>query len=267
MSKGEKYPKLERQPLTLVLAEFRFGPAADMSGAISDFCGHTDVQSAIFEERLTQEVQTGPEGISIRKPGKIWFSLNHDQGRMIQLEKDRLIVATTKYPRFDAFAGECLNNVRALEKAVKPENLLRVGLRYNDAVVPLEGENLEQYLDAKLLPVLLLESRGGIFERHKTETRVRTHSGLLALRVLMGRHGLGVMPDLAGNLSLELPVSVPKDRVTAVLDFDHFWKPSAESTAPFTAKEVDKRLRALHQAARAAFWEITTDFARRERWA
>lgn len=267
MSRGEKFPKLERQPLTIVLAEFRFHPAADLSRGISDFCGQAGLREEHFNECITQEVQTGPEGISVKKPGKIWFSLNHDQGRMIQLEKDRLIVATTKYPRFEAFAEECLNNVRALEKTVKPAHLVRLGLRYNDAVVPMEDENLEQYLHARLLPLPLLEIRGGIFERHKTETLIRTHSGLLALRVLMGRHGLGVMPDLAGKFSLELPVSVPKDRVTAVLDFDHFWKPSAGSKAPFTAKEAEKRLRALHQAARAAFWEITTDFARRERWA
>lgn len=267
MARDEIFPKLERQPLTLVLAEFRFQPAADLSRGISDFCGQAGLQEGDFKECITQEVQTGPEGISIKKPGKIWFLVNHDQGRMIQLEKDRLIVATTKYPRFVAFAGECLNNVRALEKTLKPENLVRVGLRYNDAVVPLEGENLEQYLHDKLLPVPLLETKSGIFERHKTETLIHTHSGLLALRVLMGRHGLGVMPDLAGKFSLELPVSVPNDRVTAVLDFDHFWKPSTGITALFTAEEADKRLRALHQAARAAFWEITTDFARRERWA
>lgn len=267
MARGQTYPKLEHQPLTLVLAEFRFSPVADISAVLSDFCYHSGVQDVRFEERISQEIQVGSEGVSFKQPSKVWSSLDHDQGRMIQVEKDRLIMVTTKYPRFDAFAAECINTVRALEKSAKPESLTRVGLRYNDAVVPLAGENLGQYIHSQLLPAPLLEKTGAALERHRTETLIRTQAGLLALRVLIGSHGLGVMPDLPHRFPLKLPVSVPMDRMTAVLDFDHFWKPSSGTVAPFAADEADKRLRTLHQAARAAFWEITTDFARRERWA
>lgn len=267
MDRREDYPKLEHQPLTLVLAEFRFRHTADISGFIADLSAQDSSFAAAFEERLTQQVEVGPEGISIRQPSKFWIALDPGKGQMIQVERDRLIIATTKYPRFDAFASQCLHYVSVLETSLGPEELMRVGLRYNDAVAPLEAENLGQYLHAHLLPALLLEREDAVLERHRSETLVRTQGGLLALRVLIGRHGLGVMPDLARKFPLELDITVPADRETAVLDFDHFWKPPPDAVVPFSMDEVEKRLRALHEAARSAFWEATTDFARRERWA
>lgn len=266
MSTGESYPRLARQPLTLVLAEFRFGPAADLFGGAAGIREHADLRDMDFEERLTLEIQAGPDGCLVHKPGRLWVFLNQEQGCLVQLERDRLIVATTRYPRFDAFAAQCLEHVRTLEKYLKPENLLRVGLRYNDSVVPWEGEGLGHYLHERLLPVPLLEAEGALAESHRIETLVRTDAGLLALRALVGRHGMSVMPDLAGMIPLNPPANVPADRITAVLDFDHFWKPTTDIQA-FTAQEADRRLRLLHHAARAAFWEITTDFARRHRWA
>lgn len=267
MGSGDEFPKLEHQPLTLVLAEFRFRPAADLPGFIDNSFWTSSLPKLKFEERVTQEVEVGPAGISIRQPSKILFNIDPEQGQVLQLERDRLIIATTKYPRFDAFASKCLEHLNIFKDSFKAEGLLRVGLRYNDAVVPMEGENLGQYLHAHLLPARLLEREDTVLERHRSETLVRTQGGLLALRVLIGRHGLGVMPDLARKFPLEMDITVPAERETAVLDFDHFWKPPRDAVVPFSMDEVEKRLRALHQAARAAFWEATTDFARRERWA
>jgi len=268
MMKGvEQYPKLERQPLTLVLAEFRFSPINNPSACIQDFAEQLGLKSDSLEEGTKQEVQLSPDGVSVKKPCKTWMYKNAEQGRLIQVETDRMICATTQYPRFGAFADQCMEAVHALKQAMNPERLRRVGLRYNDAVVPFEGENFSQYLKSELLPVVVLADQGAVVEHHRTETLVRTNAGTLALRVLIGRHGLAVMPDMSLHYPLEFSVKVPSERMTAVLDFDHFWKPDKEDGAEFSCQEAEKRLQKLHQAAREAFWQVTTDFARSKRWA
>jgi uncharacterized protein (TIGR04255 family) len=264
---NEKYPKLERQPLTLVLAEFRFSPVNNPADCIPDFAKAAGLQQGGFEEGARQEVQLSSEGVSVKTPNKIWMFRDAKQGRLIQVEKDRMIFVTTQYPRFEAFAAQCMEVVYALKQAMEPERLLRVGLRYNDAVVPCEDESLSQYLDPQLLPAAVLAESDAFVEHHRTETLVRTHAGVLALRLLMGRHGLAVMPDIGHRFPLALSMEVPAERMTAVLDFDHFWKPDREDSAEFSSDEAENRLRALHEAAREAFWKVTTEFARRERWA
>ncbi len=267
MVESEKYPKLERQPLTLVLAEFRFSPTNDPAAGIPDFAELLGLQSDGFEEGTRQEVQLTPEGVSVKTPNKIWLSREAKEGRLIQIEKDRMIFVTTQYPRFDPFTEQCMEAVHALKQTMNPEYLRRVGLRYNDAVVPLEDEDLEHYLDPHLLPVNLFGDDKAAVKHHRTETLLHTDAGVLALRVLMGRHGLAVMPDISHRFPLEPSVEVPSERMTAVLDFDHFWKPDREDGAGFSTHEAEKRLRSLHKAAREAFWQVTTEFARRERWA
>jgi uncharacterized protein (TIGR04255 family) len=184
----------------------------------------------------------------------------------VHLEAERLIVATTRYPRFAGFAQHCLQVVEAVLDALTPRQLLRVGLRYNDAVVPEPGESLERYLCAPLLPFAPLAENGEPVVRHLSETVVRTAAGTLVVRALVGRHGLGVMPDLEGQFALELPLAVPSDRVTAVLDFDHYWVAADETGEAFTLPTATAHLTRLHEPAREAFWKVTTEFARTVRW-
>ncbi len=264
----KQYPKLERQPLTLVLAEFRFAPLSDLSACMPEFSKHLALPADSFQEQSSQEVHLGAEEISIKKKSHwTWLAPEAEKGLMIQVENDRLIIVTTRYPRFDAFAEQCLHYVRALKQAMDPDRLLRVGLRYNDAVVPFEEEDLSQYLTEKLLPVDLLVEAGAVVEHHRIETLVRTNAGLLAMRSLIGRHGLAVMPDISQRFPLTFSVNLSPGRMTAVLDFDHFWKPDKQDGVDFDLQEIQERLCSLHDAAREAFWQVTTDFARRERWA
>ena len=75
-----------------------------------------------------------------------------------------------------------------------------------------------------------------------------------------------MMPDLQGQFGLPLAIKVPTDKTTAVLDFDHFWELPELEGEPFSVDVASRRLAALHEPAREAFWKVTTDFARTERW-
>ena len=265
MVRDKSYPKLARQPLTLVLAEFRFGRVIFEPSRLATLKARLAGTFSDVTEGVAQQVQMDDQGVKITQaPYLIWRA--PAAGASLHLEVDRIAYATTMYPRFEGFARDCRAVVEALLETLSPSTLHRVGLRYNDVVVPVPGESLAQYVEAALLPFVPLAANGNAVLRHLSETLVQTSAGALAVRALTGMHGLDMMPDLQGQFGLALGGDVPKDRLAAVLDFDHCWEvPEAEGVA-FSAEAAIERLAQLHEPAREAFWKVTTEFARTQRW-
>lgn len=260
------YPKLDRQPLTLVLAEIRF---SGLQSSVSSLYAFQEEMQQVFgevEEYTTHTFHLAADGSQEKATG--WgFLFRAEEGHsLVQVEAERLVYITTHYPRFPEFRSRCLKAVALLEKHLAPEKLLRVGLRYNDVVVPELEENLEAYIDHSLLPPESLGALGYPLGGHRTETQIQTDIGLLVARALVGNHGLAVMPDLDRPFQLAQPKTVPRDRVSAVLDFDHFWRADQEQQESFSQNKITHRLEALHEPAREAFWCVTTDWARSEKW-
>ena len=265
MARDERCPKLERQPLTLVLAEFRFKPVEFEPQAIAALKERFAPLFSELTEGVTQQVQLGDRGVTVvSAPYIVWRAPL--LGKSVHLEADRIIYATTTYPRFDGFLRDSMAVVEALLETLRPSSLHRVGLRYNDVVVPMQDEALADYVYAPLLPFVPLSDNGGKVVRHLSETVVQTAAGTLVVRALAGMHGLGMMPDLQGQFGLPLAIKVPTDKTTAVLDFDHFWELPELEGEPFSVDVASRRLADLHDPAREAFWKVTTDFARTERW-
>lgn len=265
MGQDERYPKLEHQPLTLVLAEFRFKRVEFETQAMAALKARLVPLFPELSEGVGQQVQFGDGGVTIATaPYVIWRA--PVAGVSVHLEADRITYATTMYPRFKVFSRDCLAVVEALLATLRPATLHRVGLRYNDVVVPMQDEFLEQYVHASLLPYAPLSTDGNAVVRHLSETVVQTSMGALVVRALAGMHGLGMMPDLQGQFGLPLGIEVPADRATAVLDFDHFWEVPEMEGVPFSVEAAGGRLAELHEPAREAFWKVTTDFARTQRW-
>jgi uncharacterized protein (TIGR04255 family) len=266
MGQPVRYPKLKRQPLTLVLAEFRFSP---LQATVSRLYALQEQMQQAFgqvEEFTTHTLRLAPDGSQERASG--WGFLFHSEAgdSLVQVEPERLIYVTTHYPRFPAFASRCLEAVTLLEETLAPEQLLRVGLRYNDVVVPEPEEALVAYLDGSLLPPASLAALPYPLAGHRTETRFKTEAGLVVVRALVSEHGLAVMPDIDPHFQLSQPSEVPRDRLTAVLDFDHFWRAEPQQREAFDQETVRHRLAALHEPTREAFWRVTTEWARSERW-
>nr|WP_299245375.1 TIGR04255 family protein [uncultured Halomonas sp.] len=260
------YPKLDRQPLTLVLAEFRF---SRLQASVSSLYTFQNKMQQVFgevDEYSTHTLRLAPDGSQEKATG--WgFLFRAEEGHsLVQVEAERLVYITTHYPRFPAFRSRCLEAVALLEEQLAPEKLLRVGLRYNDAVIPGLEEELDAYIDHSLLPPASLATLGHPLAGHRTETQIQTDTGLLVARALVGNHGLAVMPDLDRPFQLAQSKAVPRDRLTAVLDFDHFWRAEKEQPELFTLERIKHRLIALHEPTREAFWRVTTDWARSEQW-
>jgi uncharacterized protein (TIGR04255 family) len=150
MARDERCPKLERQPLTLVLAEFRFKPVEFEPQAIAALKERFAPLFSELTEGVTQQVQLGDRGVTVvSAPYIVWRAPL--LGKSVHLEADRIIYATTTYPRFDGFLRDSMAVVEALLETLRPSSLHRVGLRYNDVVVPMQDEALADYVYAPTL--------------------------------------------------------------------------------------------------------------------
>ena len=146
---------------------------------------------------------------------------------------------------------------------VAPDLLLRISLRYGDLVTIGESEKVADLVDEHFLFPQCIESLGSS-QQQRNEIFLNTNQGILVITTLHGFNNLRCLPDMPG-LPIDIGIDeVPGERV--ILDFDHVWENKAESIS-FTTDEITERLGSLHETSREAFWKITTDYARNEKWA
>ena len=256
------YRKLDRQPLRFALAEFRFSTVMDIQAYIPKLQEELRRQYPIPDKKTEQRVRIEPGGIATSMLEQ-WSFVSSNRKSAIGINQDRLIYYTAEYPRFKGFSNACEFALSVLESIVEPSLILRIGLRYGDLVIIEDGEKATDFVDPHFtFPDCA--SQLGNTQHQRSETYISTKLGGLAIRTLYGVHSLSCLPDIE-----DLPIAIdvneePSERI--VLDFDHFWEPKGEST-DFETSKVLLTLESLHDTSRAAFWKVTTDYARNEKWA
>ena len=256
------YKMLEKQPLKFVLAEFRFSPVMQIAEYIPKIQEALRKQYPIQEKRSEQTVQVQPGGIAVSAIDR-WAFISADKKNAIDINQERIVYITAEYPRFAGFSDACKQAIETLVNIVEPSLILRIGLRYSDLVIVDDGEEVTKLVNEHFGLPNCIESLGAT-RKHSTDTFLHTNMGGLAIRTLYGRHNLTCLPDVQG-----LPISIKADATPSeriVLDFDHYWEAKDESVS-FQANDVLEKLAALHETSREAFWKVTTDYARNEKWA
>ncbi|MEX0709564.1 MAG: TIGR04255 family protein [Woeseia sp.] len=256
-----EYRKLARQPLVFALAEFRFSPVLQIEEYIPKFQEALRNKYPLPETLQEQSVQINAGGFAISAKMR-WAFISADRHSAVSLDQERLIFFTTAYPRFEGFAESCLSALAPLRDVVKPDLLMRVGLRYGDLVRIGEDEKLEDYVDPYFGYPKLAEPLGEPLHQ-RDEVVIRTKIGRLKIRSLYGHSELVCMPDLQGISILPKADSEPSERI--LLDFDHIWF-GEESPQTFDLDRIEDILGKLHETARKAFWRITTDDAKDNKW-
>ena len=264
MSTDSNYIKLTRQPLTLVLAEFRFSEVLKMSNFIPDIQERLRKEYPRFTPKNEQSIEVHNEGVRVGPGINSWVFGSADRKQAILIDQNRLVFFTTEYNRFPGFQELSLTALQVVQDIVSPRLLLRVGLRYNDSVVPDDGEKLEQYIEDPWIPPPPLQKISNVLGYHKEETVVVTDIGALSVRTMIGKSNLRVMPDLAGGAHVAIVNDAPTDKLTAVLDFDHSW--NADNDSICNVGKAGKILNDLHTITREAFYATTTPFARDQKW-
>jgi uncharacterized protein (TIGR04255 family) len=255
------YKKLKNQPLRFVLAEFRFSPVMNIAEYIPKIQEALRKQYPISQKGADQAIQLGAGGITVSTMDR-WAFVSSDKKNAVSISQERLVYITADYDRFGGFSVACRQAIDVLATIVEPSLILRIGLRYGDLIRPDEGEKVSSLINEHFVYPECLQSLGDM-QQKTTETLLQTTMGGLVIRTLHGQHGLTCLPDMQG-----LPITISQDVQPSerlILDIDHFWD-AKEETVSFESNDVINKLDMLHEISREAFWKITTDYARNQKW-
>ena len=258
----EQYKKLENQPLKFALAEFRFSAVLKIAEFIPSIQEALRKNFPIQKHRIDQNINFQSNGLEIHKQDR-WAFVSSNGRSAIQISQDSLVYVTSEYPRFGGFSNECRTGLDIIKEIVDPALITRIGLRYGDLVLVDKGEQLSDFVDGTFTYPQLFGDIGNPMHKF-SENLIQTTTGILAIRTLCGVMSKIILDDENGlPIKLDL-VNDPSERM--ILDFDHFWE-CREQVVSFDVENILVTLNDLHEPARRAFWELTTDLAREEKWA
>jgi len=249
--------KLDKAPITLALCQIRFSPLADMATYASK------VQVALRKDgyRLdmsgqVQEIVFGPQGPQVR-PFDRWEFLNVEKSRSAVLTGQFAAFQTTVYTNFEDFVPEVIRLMDALTAAGADVLIMRVGLRYVNAIIPSKGKNWRSYLAPTLHGIQLPAVTSPLSAYHVFG---ETSHGRLLARMTQNTEGM-LVPIEMGQQNLALQTQAPPAGTTVTLvDIDHFkeWNKDFPEYQPATMQRL---LWDLKGVTYEAFRSFVTDSA------
>lgn len=252
-------------PVFYTLAQVKFNPITEMSDYVSRLQGRlrrggfpdfqTENQVELTIRRLDKPQPEVQPNQHMR-----WSFTNAQRTEGYLLFSDALVFHTTTYNTFSDFLEKTIIGLTLVDEIVELAYVERVGLRYLDAIIPLDNDTLWQYLSPSLLG--FSANIEGRLSHSFTETVTSIEDGNLVARAVITEGTLALSPDLI-TLQLELqPRFKEVDGLNAVLDTDYF---VAERNS-FDVEEIEVQLRKAHDIITNAFKVSVTDYAR-EKWA
>lgn len=250
---------LSKSPLVFVLGQVRFETILAMDKVIAEIQDELRLAGFTGYSERTIEVTHGTlDGKETTERLPQWEFVHSGKRRSLLMDRGSLTCQTTDYSSYEIFSKDLQLGLDVLERRVKPQQGLRVGLRYVDLLEPAEGKALDWYVNRQLLGVSL----GRFGERLGQSTESLIGAGekrRLVARYTEAAQGLAFPVDL-------LPVSVAIRRPVklstrfALLDTDHF----DLATFSFSATAVLERIASLHDTLDQVFRELITPQALKE---
>jgi uncharacterized protein (TIGR04255 family) len=247
--------RLSKSPLVYVVAQIRFSAVESIAKYIPD------IQDALrkrrfvrFDEGHITNVRLLPSGPELATVPK-WEFQTREQDAGIVISKDAIALHVSRYPGFANFCDVLKMALDVTHSTVSLALVERIGLRYVDLVKPGPDEDLEQYLNPRILGL----QDEAVCVRQMIASSMQysgaTDVGVLTVRVIQRASGPALPPDLETTpLKHVLPTFVPGERSCA-LDFDHYIELEKEAVDFSTAIVMDRinRLHApMHDVFRAA---------------
>lgn len=257
-------PTMSLAPVFYTLAQVQFNPIAQMSDYVAhlqerlrrsgfpDFRAENQVELTIRLEEPQPDVQPQQH---IR-----WSFMNSQRTEGYLLLSNALIFHTTAHHTFSDFLRKTITGLNLVHEIVDLDYVERIGLRYLDAIAPMDNDTLQQYLNPFLMG--FSENLEGSLSHSFTETVTVVEGGNLVARAVITDGALALSPDLI-TLQLEIHsrFKAIKGR-NAVLDTDYF----VIKRNSFNIQEIEEQLSKSHDIITDAFKGSVTDYARKK-WA
>ena len=246
---------LPRSPLIFVLAQVRISPVLTMEDKIPA------IQEALrkqgfprFQTRTIEETKMlGNAPVEIQKR-KQWEFIDRETTTSVLVDQESIVLQTTRYPSFEFYLERLAVALRVVNDAAEPAEMLRLGLRYVDLVIPEGNRTLAYYIK----PELLGSSFEAIGKRKAfmCESLLNTgeHSKLV-VRYVEGTGGFAFPPDLL-PMTLAFRRNPVMKSTFGMLDFDHFM----EKPTDFSLEVIMEQSWKLHGVLEAVFkTSVTSD--------
>jgi uncharacterized protein (TIGR04255 family) len=258
---------MSNAPVYYALAQAHFNPVAAMSKYVDQIQDRLRREGyPLFEpQQVTHLVVVGPDKVQQAEPQIMhsvsWLITRSDRTAGFILAPSAITYHTTHYDTHNEFIPELLRGLAIVHEAATLDHVSRLGLRYLDAVLPRDGERVEQYLvgglhgvEFKAQPLYRLTE--SVF---RTEIGPLVPIGTLVARVHRMTAPLGFPPDMQpSGLMINPKFEVKEPRAHAVIDTDHF----GEGRMPIDMDKLGEQLLSLHATIKSVFRATTTDHAR-----
>jgi uncharacterized protein (TIGR04255 family) len=252
--------KMKNAPVYYALAQIRFNPLAALDTYVPAIqeklrkAGYPDYQP----QQATTFVVSGQQVVKPNVATRYLFS-NAKKSSGYWLDTAAMSFQTTDYDTFDPFLESLLEGLDIVHSEVGLSYSDRVGIRFLDAICPLAGETMSQYLRPYVLGLSdQLPDRELVHSLSETRTR-------LGKTVLVGRamilqqegEGVGFPDDLQPITLTPIGKFLKVTRPYAVIDTDSW----IEDRQDFDLKTLDTTCRMLHENMWRSFEQMVTPHA------
>ncbi len=256
---------LKNAPIYYALAQVKFNPVLKMSKYVDDIQDEFRVKGfPVFEAantmglRFSASAESQPNVEANQVPE--WIFSDEDSERGFILMKDSLTFHTTHYQSKEKLIENLMLGLNAITGTLQLNRVKRLGLRFLDAVVPLEGESTDDYLVDGIrglnLDFPLIQSISeSVFQTDKGPTGI---SGILVTKVYHRNGEIGYPPDLhIRNLKSNRKFKELGQNMHAVLDTDHY----VEGDFHLDFDSIEKQILHLHSGLKLSFEKMVTSHA------
>lgn len=253
--------RLSKAPVCFTLAQMRFNPVlvtepflpalqeAFREAGFPDY-SQTNVQAF--------EVAPSEGGMAVREQAitRLIYR-NKKQTAAFLLDPGALTYELTDYPVFEEFSDSFLRALEMVHRHRAIEYCDRLGMRMLDAVQPLEGETLEQYLVPQALGFIGLIGEAIEHQQTLIESLFKSDSRTLLVRTVRVPNGVVAPPDLMPlRLNLDKRFSAHLGE-TVMLDCDSF----DGERVDFSLEAAKAELAQLKSALSRSFKALVTPHA------
>jgi len=262
--------RMSKAPVYYALAQAQFNPVAAMSKYIEQIQDSLRKDGfTLYEPQQITHLQLAPgpdlaQGEPVVSQKTSWFISKSDRTSGFILNSSSIAFHTTHYETHQQFIPQLLYGLRSIHDIVSLEHVSRLGLRYLDAVLPEEGETVDQYLESGLHGIHFdAEPRYSLSESaFNTGLDAVVPNGTLVARIHRLNSVLGYPPDMIPNSLVQMErFALQSAQLHAIIDTDHF----VEGIISLDFDALRKQLTELHKFIKSIFYSTVTSFAR-EKW-